>query len=353
MLNLSNLKKLTIVIFTYNRHKYLKRTVKYWLNYNIKLLILDGSDEKLDDPCLEEKNIKYVHNPKSLHERLLSSIDYINTEYMILACDDEFYLPSTLSSCIEFLINNPDFSSCGGRALGFGHDGKNYFGFEPYPKLRNLCLNDNSSLKRLNKHFSMYVPGHFYSVMNANKWKKVCKHTFKKKFDFFAALEIQVEFLTIVSGKSKIIPQLLWIRNREVAPVPNYQETDTLLDIWWYDKKYLSEKKDFLKTMKKACDEISTNQNSQLTENKISMLFELYISQPVFKKNPLKRIINFFQIQKKKLTKFILGREQIRFNSIIDQARSLESQGVIINYKELNIIISILQNSDNNNKNYF
>ena len=55
MIDFSNLQKLTIVILTYNRPKYLKRTIKYWLNYNIKLLIIDGSDFKLDDPILNPK----------------------------------------------------------------------------------------------------------------------------------------------------------------------------------------------------------------------------------------------------------------------------------------------------------
>ena len=346
----SILKKLTIVIYSYNRHKYLKQTIKYWLDYNINLVVLDGSDERLNDPCLDMKNIKYVHNPKGLYERLLSSIDYIDTEYMILACDDEFYLPSTLSSCIEFLINNPSFSSCGGRALGFGHDGKNYFGFDPYPKLKNLCLDSNNNINRLIKHFSTYVPAHVYSVMNISKWKKICTHTFKKKYNFFAAFEVQIEFLSIVSGKSKIIPHLLWMRNREVEPLAvKYPNLDQSLRInkWWYDKKYLSEKKDFLITMKKACDEISINQNLQLTENKIAMLFEILISTRAFKKNPLKKTINFFHIKIKKLIKLIFRRDRVRYKSITDQAKVLESQNVIVNYKELSKIILILQHSKN------
>ena len=54
------LKKLTIVIFTYNRHKYLKTIIKYWSSYDVKLLILDGSDVKFEDLCLNTKNIKYI-----------------------------------------------------------------------------------------------------------------------------------------------------------------------------------------------------------------------------------------------------------------------------------------------------
>ena len=159
--------------------------------------------------------------------------------------------------------------------------------------------------------------------------------------------ELQIEFLVMVSGKSKIIPQLMWMRNREVPSVneKNPQFRLSIIKEWWFDKNYVNEKIDFLNTMKKACDKILNNKSLEITPEKISMLFELYISKPVFKKNTLKRIVNFFQIQKKKIIKFILGRDQIKYNSIIDQAKLLEFQGVLINYEELSEIISILQYS--------
>ena len=56
MVGFSNLEKLTIVILTYNRHKYLKRTIHYWSNYNVNLVILDGSEKKLEDQYIEAKN---------------------------------------------------------------------------------------------------------------------------------------------------------------------------------------------------------------------------------------------------------------------------------------------------------
>ena len=48
----SILNKLTILIPTYNRGKYLKQTIKYWSDYNVKLIVLDGSDQKFEDNCL-------------------------------------------------------------------------------------------------------------------------------------------------------------------------------------------------------------------------------------------------------------------------------------------------------------
>jgi hypothetical protein len=58
-MNYSILNNLTIVIFSYNRQKYLKRTIGYWSNYDVKLLVLDGSNTKLEDSYIEAKNIKF------------------------------------------------------------------------------------------------------------------------------------------------------------------------------------------------------------------------------------------------------------------------------------------------------
>ena len=175
------LEKLTIVIFTYNRHNYLKRTINYWAKYKIKLVILDGSSSKFNDPILENEDVKYIHSTSSLYDRLLSSAKYIDTDFMILGADDEFYLPSALSSCVSFLIENPSFSSCGGRAIGFGFDHKNkIFGKQIYSKLKNFNLDHNNPYERIFNHFSDYVPAHFYSVIRVNKWKKICSYVFKK-----------------------------------------------------------------------------------------------------------------------------------------------------------------------------
>ena len=345
-MNYSLLDKLTIIIFTYNRHKLLKRTIGYWLNYNVKLVILDGSDTKLVDPCLNSKNIKYIYDTRGLYERLATSMNHVDTEFVILGCDDEFYLPSGLCSCIRFLTKEPDFSSCGGRALGFANNKNKLLGIQAYPNLKDLCLDQNLAFDRIYNHFSIYVPAHFYSVIRSSKYENIIKHAFEKKYNMYGICELHLEFLVLVSGKSKIIPQLLWMRNKDVPQIadglPQISEKK-----WWFDKHYEDEKLDFIKRMKTACDEISTDQNSKLSENEIAILIELFISRPVFKKNPLKRIVNFFQIRKKMLTKFILGRDQIRFNSIIDKAKALESQEVLVNYEELNKIISIIQNSKN------
>jgi glycosyltransferase domain-containing protein len=357
MLNLSNLKKLTIVIFTYNRHKYLRRTLKYWSSYDVKVLVLDGSSTKFEDPCLHTKNIKYIYDTRSLYDRLLSSVNYINTEYMILACDDEFYLPSALCSCINFLSSDQSFSSCGGRAVGFRTKKKKIFGINQYPKLRGLCLDHDIASDRISKHFSSYVPAHFYSVIRTNNWKIISLYVFQKKYSFLDSFELQFEFLIMLSGKSKIFSELMWMRNNEVPHVGF--ELEIKIQRWWYDKKNENEKKDFLQRMNNACNEILIDQNSKLNEHKISELFEIFIDKTLknVKKNFLRKLFNFVPFKVKQIIKFFKKwyyfktykyRSPVNEKILSEEINTLELEGVLVNHKELNKISSILIDSNNN-----
>ncbi len=352
-----NLQNLTIVIITYNRHKYLKRTLNYWLNYDVKVLIIDGSNTKFEDICLQKKNVKYIHDQRSVDDRFLSSINFINTEFMIVSSDDEFFLPSTLSKCVDFLSINPSFSCCGGRAVGFRTKEKKILGIRQYPKLKNLCLDNENAADRVSKHFFSYVPAHFYSVIRTKKWKTICSYVFEKKYSFGSSSELQMEFLIMVSGKSKIISELMWMRNNEVAPINT--ELETPLQKWWYDKNYEKEKFSFLQRMKKACNELSTNINPELNEQAISKLFEVYVIKLLEhrKRNVLRKILSLLPIKiEAKLSKFIHKFYKIftaKENSLEGEINILKAEGVLVNAEEIKQIISILRNSKHNDPNIY
>lgn len=345
-MNYSILEKLTIIIYTYNRHQYLRRALDHWCNYNSKLVILDGSDKKFEDPRLEKKNIKYIYDTKGLYNRLLSSVKYIETEFMILAADDEFYLPSALCSCINFLMKNEAYSSCGGRAIGFGLDNeKKIFGKQVYQKLRNLTLDHESSNNRIIQHFSNYVPAHFYSVIKSNKWKKICPYVFHKKYDFFGSIELQVEFLIIISGKSKMIPELMWMRSHGVAQLV-FNLPQIKIQDWWIKKKFQNEKSLFLKTLKKASNEFTNEQSVLYTEDTVTKIFETYIKENFDEKNFFIKLLLFLKI--KEIKKFMYSFFKIKtksYKNLIDEVNILESESVVVNYKDLNQIISIVKNS--------
>jgi len=348
-MNETLLQKLTIVIFSYNRHKYLKRTINYWSNYNVKLVILDGSNNKLVDPCLNSEKIKYIYDPKSLYARLLRSGDYIDTEFMILGCDDEFYLPSALSECIKFLLSEDSFSSCGGCAASFEVYKKEIVLSEMYHNLKNINLDHDSSAERIKSHFNNYLPAHLYSILRTNKWKLICKYVFEKEFSFYAAWEMQIEFLIMVSGKSKIIPELMWMRNIYVPSIrgtsPSMSQDVEIFE-WWRSNNFKKEKEEFLYKMKVASQELSKDKNIKFTEQIISELFEIYISSQSakikqnkkYKKSFLFIFINFIP---RKIKRFI--------KSILFPKPKIVPKGVSINYVELKNIISRIQYSISEN----
>ena len=116
------LKKLTIVIPSFNRQLYILRQISFWSKYkNIKIIILDGSKKTLKKDLLKNinKNILYYHLPISLEKRFEFVINKLSTDYSVLLSDDEFYLPSALESCIRVMDNDPNTVCCKGQTILF------------------------------------------------------------------------------------------------------------------------------------------------------------------------------------------------------------------------------------------
>jgi len=348
----NNSNKLTIVIFSYNRPNCLLRAIKYWSKFDFKILILDGSDKALKISRKLDKKIMYIHNSKSLHDRLLNSINFIETEFVMLATDDEFYLPSAILSCVNFLLKNNEYVSCGGRAVKFYTKKNNVFGKKCYPKLENLSLNDSKGIDRVKKHFSNYVPAHFYSIIRSNIYKIICKYIFEKNYKVFALHELQFEFLVMISGKSKIIPELIWIRNDDELKVSvKYPKLafPISIDEWWYDEDKREDKKNFLKRTEIICNVLNPDKKFKFNKKIISNLFEIYINKKKNRKaknrSYLKRLVKLFPNQIIKFIKILIFWEKIKLlkaKSLLDEANFLEKQNVLINYKELkNVILTI------------
>jgi hypothetical protein len=189
--------------------------------------------------------------------------------------------------------------------------------------------------------------------MRYNKWKIICKSVFEKEYNFFAAMELQIEFLAAVSGKSKIIPELMWMRNKEVPGIRGTSASTTptfTIDQWWHDKRFKKEKEDFLYRMKKACDELLSDQNFQFTENIIARLLEIYINYLTSNQTLYKKIKDLIPIKIKILLRSILSfRKRFivnKYKSLADEVSLLESESVHVNHKDFNQIILALRQSN-------
>jgi glycosyltransferase domain-containing protein len=352
-----SLEKLTIVIPTYNKHIELIYVINFWIKYNVKLLILDGSDSKLKYDFSKTQNINYIHSAENFYSRLLSSTKYIKTEFVLLSCDDEFYLPSALSSCVDFLIKNSTYSSCGGCSIGFiKESSEKIYGLESPPNLKGRHLNDDCPINRAKSHFSKYAMSHLWSVTRFNKWEIICNCVFKEEYNFYAAFELQIELLTVISGKTKTLSELLWLRNlgtppfRESSKASLSWSESLRIEDWWKDKNFSNEVSSLLINTSNASKLLNPTFKNKFTETEISNIFKLYIYGYNLNRGIIDKYL-FSMIRKMlprkviaylkrffRYDKFINNKQTLKKKSIIDQAKTIEKKGIMVNYKDLSSI---------------
>lgn len=361
--NFPLLKKLSIVIPTYNRQSFALRIIEYWSGKEPTIIILDGSKNKIDNLQLKNigKNIKYIHLPIGYYSRLHSVINMIETDYVLLGCDDEFYIPSALNSCIQTISNQSQLVACCGRAIGFNFFNNKVSGYDIYPKLiESRNSNQTNHKDRIKKHFLNYEQSHTYAICKSNIWKIAAQTIFSKEYSCYSLHEIQFEFLMSFAGKSEILPELMWLRSDENQPLrdmsPSLSRFNTI-ENWWYLKKYKNERLSFINHMNKTCIKINKlNKNNQSIDvestikfylenskkNRDPLLYKIIISclryLPTTIKNKIKLLVKYL--------KYKLNKSA----SLIQAAKSFQASGVKIDFEELNKIEEFI-NSFHKNKN--
>lgn len=222
-----DLSELTLVIPSFERQRYLIRQMNYWRDQNISLLVLDGSRFPLDYRGQlafgnEPTCICYFHLPVSIEERLGFAVGKIKTKYAALLSDDEFFLPSALRSCIEYLDSHADTVCCKGRALGFAWRDGRPMARDVYPDIASCQVNSSDPEQRLLQHFSPYQMISLWSVSRVDIFlKSIQAISYSGKYKTAAAAEMQISLISAYSGKCKVIDELMWMRSFENK------------NIWW------------------------------------------------------------------------------------------------------------------------
>lgn len=361
-LDTDNLNELTIIITTYNRHKYLLRSIDYWKNKKVKVIYLDGSKKKLDLNQINDLrfNIKYIHNPVSQYERILNVINTIDTKYVMFGCDDEFYILSALKSCLKELNNNLELVACGGICHGFNFENGKITGHLKYSNFKNINLSQDNYTDRIKSHFNNYAPAHIYSICRTEIWKIISEGIFSKEYNFYSAFEFQIEFLICYSGKTKIISELMWLRSSENDPIRDCSPQlmkNNLIERWWYGKKneFLAEYNDFISRMINICtkldnlkkiDAINIEKNIEFAF--ISrMNFKKKINYLLHKNHFLQFISNFIKLilrKQRKIIKFFMDLFFKKEKLLSDQIIDLANKNIIVDFNEVKKIEKIIIN---------
>ena len=204
---INQLDKLTVCIFSFNRPKELTRVINYWCQNGVKTVVMDASASKL---AIDSRaNLKYFHVPNlPLQQRLIKFSENIETEYMLLSPDDDFFFPNGITDTIKFLDGNLDFSSAQGLRLRF----YDYPAFNWIPDyLEHSKLNFEKEDKQL-RLLDMYQPRNYiYSILRTSNYQKIMnclQGVYSTKRNSIMMNEFIFSYTLPLLGKHKTLPIL-------------------------------------------------------------------------------------------------------------------------------------------------
>jgi glycosyltransferase domain-containing protein len=233
----TSLKNLTLVMPTYNRDKYAKRSINFWSGTKVNLIVLDGSVNplELDFTSKLSPNIKYMHNQDPWIDRIVLGSNLSNTSFTMLICDDEFYLPSALDLLISELNSNETITSVNGMAVAFYPFARRLYFRRIYTNFKDASIEHDDPVKRVEAHMMPYAMTGLYGMHRTKVFKKnaevakICS-----LLPDPASFELGFEIANSHQGKTRILPIVSRMRSMENPPIWDTKAMQT--HILWKNK---------------------------------------------------------------------------------------------------------------------
>ena len=223
---------ISLLIPTIDRPDFIKRYLLFLelQEFHGQVLIGDSSTPDLFEETSDfiKKNnfsfdVRHESYPNKMHFEVIQDLlEYIQYEFCMYICDDDFLLNSTLIKCVEFLNKNPDYTSVGGKALMLDlNDSWEILSIGDYSL---NSLEENYPLER----FRAIANNYEVIAYSLSRTKDFIKRWPKSNNFFEKGIVIEVHpcFSAAVQGKIKILEDLFvisTIHERRIL-LPNFKE---------------------------------------------------------------------------------------------------------------------------------
>jgi glycosyltransferase domain-containing protein len=165
-------------------------------------LQVQGGSLKLDYKIYDEKT--------GFEEKISDALRCIDTKYAVFSGDDDFFIPSALSTAVSFLEGNNDYSIVHGRSVAFSSSDDSANEIDKIWEYEQRSIEGEDVVNRLMDQFSFFT-GTWYSVHKTDdlkdNWNKLgilqCIATFN---------ELLLCALGITKGKAKKLDKLYMVR---------------------------------------------------------------------------------------------------------------------------------------------
>ena len=114
--------RLSVLIYSYNRHDFLRRQILYWADKPVDLLIADGSQDPMEVPEAERQGqccLIYHHapGPRNVNLRMKWLAGNATTPYIVFLDDQDSFLWSAAIRLMDFLDNSVQYASASGATF--------------------------------------------------------------------------------------------------------------------------------------------------------------------------------------------------------------------------------------------
>jgi glycosyltransferase domain-containing protein len=213
---------LTIVIPTYNREQTIRKSISYWDSLGVRVLVLDGSDLPIfqDGPLAPDSMISYFSFPRtssedevkgSYYRRMRFAVTQVETKYVSICADDDFFLKSGIEKAVQLLDKEPRIDSvfrpCADYRL---IDGDIYWNLE-YSGWKDDGFGASAdAYTRVTRTDRGYI--NYYSICRFEKWKLLAQLCFESEFGHSHVLQLLMDELGKILLRTAILSDLFYIR---------------------------------------------------------------------------------------------------------------------------------------------
>lgn len=213
---------LTLLIPTKDRSSFLSRLLFYYKERGLtyRLLIADSSrpehlsqNQRTVDSFKTNLDIEYkTYDPEIEFARKLDdALKYVDTPYVVLGADDDFFIPRTFERAVEFLEEHLDYSIAHGDVATFVVESES-----PYGPIFRVSRCNQIAIERetASQRFYDYLVGYsasWYSVQRTEQFRKNWQKTIGLGWDLYFS-ELLPSCLSLIQGKAKRFEGLYLLR---------------------------------------------------------------------------------------------------------------------------------------------
>jgi glycosyltransferase domain-containing protein len=252
--NNDQLEKITIIIFSRDRHQKLRKVLEYWGNAPVKVIVLHRAKVPLKISELPN-NVNYINSDVSYAERASLALNSIQTEFSIICSDDEVYLLSALNKMVSVITKDAKLKSIGGQCIAVSKYGLKIAATKAYTELMNYSIESDDPTKRLEMHLIQNsrktAVGGMYRLMRSNDM--VCLlRIFSRTIDINSPyiFEATGEIYTALMGNCTYLKNVYWIRNweSEIISTLDWDRNNNFSD-WWFDSANSNKREKWVKNI--------------------------------------------------------------------------------------------------------